>query len=174
MAFPLSLLLHQNGCRWLLAGTAACLLNACAAPWQAVQPGASQSALLAKLGPPPESYALPDGNTRLLWPTRPNGEITTAAVLDANGTVLSLAQVLTAQNFYQARMDVWTLHDVQIRFGLPEQTAYFPLSRLTAWTYRYQDGYWYKLYCFYFDDSGVLRTTQEMPDPLHDPSAFVP
>jgi hypothetical protein len=174
MPFPLPWRARRNARHCVLAGLAACLLNACAAPWQAVPPGASQSALLAKLGPPKESYALPDGTTRLLWPTRPNGETTTAAVIDPAGRVLSLEQALTAQNFYQARVGVWTRHDVQVRFGLPEQTAYFRMSQRTVWTYRFQDGYWYKLYNFYFDDSGVLRNTQDMPDPLHDPAAFVP
>jgi hypothetical protein len=25
------------------------------------------------------------------------------------------------------------------------------------------------MYSFYFDDQGILRTTQKTPDPLHDP-----
>jgi hypothetical protein len=154
----------------LLAGAATLLLGGCANPWQEFHAGATQNALVAKLGPPKEVYTLPDGNKRLLWPTRPYGETTTAAVIDPSGTALSVEQALTDDNFYQAQVGVWTQHDVQIRFGLPEETAYFPLMKRAVWTYRYRENdYWYMLYHFYFDDNGVLRLTQKTTDPLHDP-----
>ncbi len=69
--------------RSLMAVSAAVLLLAgCANPWQRFQAGAAQSDLIAKLGPPKEVYTLPDGNKRLLWPTHPFGETTTAAVVN--------------------------------------------------------------------------------------------
>jgi hypothetical protein len=155
----------------ILASAAALLLAGCANPWQRVQAGASQSDLVAKLGPPKEVYTLPDGNKRLLWPTRPLGETTTAAVVNPAGVVVNIEQALTVENFSQAQVGVWTQHDVQARFGLPEETGYFAGVKLTVWTYRYQqNNYWYMLYNFYFDDKGILRTTQNMVDPLRDPS----
>jgi len=156
----------------MLAGAATLLLSGCANPWQQFQAGAPQSALVAKFGPPKEVYTLPDGNKRLLWPTRPYGETTTAAVVNPSGVTVSIEQALTTQNFDRAQVGTWTQHDVQIRFGLPEETAYYPLMKRSVWSYRFQeDNYWYMLYHFYFDDAGVLRMTQKMVDPLHDPEA---
>jgi hypothetical protein len=156
----------------LVSGALALLLGGCANPWQEFQAGVPESALIAKLGPPKETYLLPDGNKRLLWPTRPYGETTTAAVVDPSGRTLNIEQALTTANFDQAQVGVWTQHDVQMRFGLPEETAYFPLMKRAVWSYRFQENnYWYMLYHFYFDDNGLLQMTQKTVDPMHDPEA---
>lgn len=145
-------------------------LSACANPWQEFQAGASKSALVAKLGPPKEVYPLPNGNQRFMWPTQPLGETTTAADIDPHGMAVSVKQVLTANNFAQAIPQQWTQHDVLIHFGKPEETAYFPLMKRQVWSYRYtENNIWYLLYHFYFDDNGVLQTTQKSDDPLHEP-----
>lgn len=147
-----------------------CCLAACANPWQRFAPGDDVSRVTAGLGMPKEVYPLPDGGRRMLWPTRPFGETTTAADVDASGKVRSIEQVLTNQSLYQAEVGKWTQHDVQVHFGLPEETSYFPLMKRSVWTYRYMDNdVWYMLYHFYFDDAGILRLTQKTPDPLHDP-----
>lgn len=157
-----------------LAGCAA-LLAGCVQPWQGYKPGADQSTVLARLGTPGETYALPDGGRRLMWPTRPFGETTVAADIDANGKIVSVRQVLQDNEFYRAEIGKWTEHDVLVNFGLPEETAYFPLMKRKVWTYRYQESnVWYMMYNFYFDDAGVLRLTQKTPDPLHDPDRHVP
>jgi hypothetical protein len=162
--------------RWTLIGLsalatlAALTLSACANPWQEFQAGTPESTLLAKLGPPKEVYALPNGNKRLMWPTQPLGETTTAADIDPNGIAVTIEQVLTTRHFAQAQPQTWTQHDVLIHFGKPEETAYFPLMKREVWSYRYvENNIWYKLYHFYFDDKGVLQTTQKSDDPLHDP-----
>jgi hypothetical protein len=155
----------------LLAACGATLVLAgCAQPWQSVEQGADQSTVVARLGPPKETYDLPNGGKRLMWPTQPMGETTTAADIDASGKLVSLRQVLTAEEFYKAQIGTWTKTDVLVNFGRPEETAYFPLMKREVWTYRYmEDNVWYMLYSFYFDDQGILRTTQKTPDPLHDP-----
>jgi hypothetical protein len=153
-----------------LACTAALVLGACAQPWQGFQPGEQESAVIARLGQPSEVYNLPDGSKRLMWPTQPMGEITTAADIDAAGKVTSVRQVLQPSEFYRAEPGKWTRNDVLVHFGRPEETAYFPLMKREVWSYRYQeDGVWYELFHFYFDDTGVLRSTQKSPDPLHEP-----
>lgn len=151
-------------------GAAALLtLGACANPWQEFQAGASESALVAKLGPPKEVYQLPNGDRRLMWPTRPLGETTTAAEINPAGIAVNVEQALTANNFAQAQPQVWTQHDVLIHFGIPEETAYFPLMKRQVWSYRYtENNIWYMLYHFYFDNNGVLQTTQKSDDPLHN------
>lgn len=154
----------------LAALALAMLVSACAQPWQNYQAGADVSTVTARLGPPLEVYDLPNGGKRLMWPTQPLGETTTAADIDAAGKVVSVRQILDENEFYKAQMGTWTRKDVLLNFGRPEETAYFPLMKRQVWTYRYMEaGVWYMMYNFYFDDQGVLRTTQKTPDPLHDP-----
>ena len=148
---------------------AAVLLFACAQPWQGFQAGQAESDVIARLGQPKEVYDLPNGAKRLMWPTQPYGEVTTAADIDAQGKVISVRQVLQPSEFYRAEIDKWTKQDVLVNFGRPEETAYFPLMKRDVWSYRYQeDGVWYLMFNFYFDQTGVLRSTQKSPDPLHE------
>lgn len=152
------------------AGLALLALCGCVQPWQRFKPGDDASMLIARLGAPSEVYDLPNGGKRLMWPTQPMGETTTAADVDGTGKVVDVRQVLQNSEFYQAQVGKWTKNDVLIRFGKPEETAYFPRMKREVWSYRYMDdGVWYQLYHFYFDDAGVLRLTQKTPDPLHDP-----
>jgi hypothetical protein len=155
---------------FMLVCTAAFLLAGCAQPWQQFQAGADESTIISRLGPPREVYDLPDGGKRLMWPTQPMGEVTTAADIDASGKIVNVRQVLQPNEFYRAQIGHWTKKDVLVNFGRPVETSYFPLMKREVWTYRYlEDNVWYLMYNFYFDDQGILRLTQKTPDPLHDP-----
>ena len=77
-----------NRLAFLTVCTAVSVLTGCAGPPPQVEPGADQSALVARLGPPKETYDLPNGGKRLMWPTQPMGTTTTAADIDASGKVL--------------------------------------------------------------------------------------
>ena len=148
----------------------AVVLAGCAQPWQNYQAGADQSTLITRLGPPREVYDLPNGGKRLMWPTQPMGETTTAADIDASDKIVNVRQVLQPNEFYRAEIGKWTRDDVLVNFGRPVETNYFPLMKREVWTYRYlEDNVWYMMYSFYFDDQGILRLTQKTPDPLHDP-----
>jgi len=152
-----------------LSCAAILVLGACAQPWQGFQAGQAEGDVIARLGQPKEVYDLPGGAKRLMWPTQPYGEVTTAADIDATGKVISVRQVLQPSEFYRAEIDKWTKQDVLVNFGRPEETAYFPMMKREVWSYRYlEDGVWYLMFNFYFDQTGVLRTTQKSPDPLHE------
>ena len=154
----------------LVALACAVVLAGCAQPWQNYQAGADQSTLITRLGPPREVYDLPNGGKRLMWPTQPMGETTTAADIDASGKIVNVRQVLQPNEFYRAEVGKWTRDDVLVNFGRPVETNYFRLMKREVWTYRYlEDNVWYMMYSFYFDDQGILRLTQKTPDPLHDP-----
>ncbi|TDN70933.1 hypothetical protein [Paraburkholderia sp. BL10I2N1] len=153
-----------------LACLGALVLAGCAQPWQRFQPGEDQSTIISHLGAPRETYDLPNGGKRLMWPTQPMGETTTAADIDASGKIVNVRQVLQPNEFYRAEIGKWTREDVLVNFGRPVETSYFPLMKREVWTYRYQeDNVWYLMYSFYFDNQGILRLTQKTPDPLHDP-----
>jgi hypothetical protein len=152
-----------------LSCAAVLVLGGCAQPWQRFEAGEPEGNVIAKLGQPREVYDLPGGAKRLMWPTQPMGEVTTAADIDAMGKVISVRQVLQPSEFYRAEVDKWTKKDVLVNFGRPEETTYFRLMKREVWSYRYlEDGVWYQLFHFYFDDTGVLRSTQKSPDPLHE------
>ena len=58
-------------------------LSACVQPWDRFKAGEPESAVTAALGQPKETYDLPNGGKRLMWPTQPMGETTVAADIDA-------------------------------------------------------------------------------------------
>ncbi|RKR36323.1 hypothetical protein B0G82_4361 [Paraburkholderia sp. BL17N1] len=58
----------------------ALVLGACAQPEQRVQMGMNEQVVIAKLGPPKETYDLPDGGKRLMWPTQPPARESIAAL----------------------------------------------------------------------------------------------
>ncbi|MGF6572440.1 hypothetical protein ABH945_004561 [Paraburkholderia sp. GAS333] len=160
-----------NRLAFLSACTAALMLASCTEPHQRVEAGADQSELIARLGPPKETYDLPDGGKRLMWPTQPMGSTTTAADLDASGKVLGVRQVLRDSEFHRAEIGKWTRNDVLVNFGRPFETGYFKRTNREVWSYRYmENNIEHLIYHFYFDDQGVLRQTQRSPDPKFDPS----
>jgi hypothetical protein len=146
-------------------------LSGCVQPEQHFEPGMDQSALVARLGPPRETYELPNGGKRLMWPTQPMGSTTTAADIDASGKVVNVRQVLQANEFYRAEVGKWTRDDVLVNFGRPFEKGYFSRMQREVWSYRYmEDNIHHLIYNFYFDDQGILRQTQKTPDPKFDPS----
>jgi hypothetical protein len=71
--------------------------------------------------------------------------------------------------FYRAKVDVWTRNDVLINFGRPAETAYFPRMKREVWSYRYmENNIDYLMFNFYFDEQGILRLTQKTPDPMRE------
>jgi hypothetical protein len=154
----------------LMQGACAIMLAACAQPTQRVEPGMDQAAIVARLGQPGETYDLPDGAKRLLWPTQPMGSTTTAVDLDASGHAVSVRQVLQEKEFYRAEVGKWTRDDVLTAFGRPFETAYFKRMNREVWSYRYmENNVDHLIFNFYFDAQGVLRQTQKQPDPKFDP-----
>jgi hypothetical protein len=147
------------------------VLFGCAQPYQQVEAGADPSAVVARLGPPKETYNLPNGGKRLMWPTQPMGTTTTVADVDASGKVVSVRQVLQESEFYRAEVNKWTRDDVLMNFGRPFETSYFKRMNREVWSYRYvENNINHLIFNFYFDDQGVLRQTQKSPDPMYDPS----
>ncbi|BBO60007.1 hypothetical protein [Mycoavidus sp. B2-EB] len=154
----------------MLMSIATFALAACATPWQNGKFGPDEASAIAKLGQPREVYELPNGSKRLMWHTRPFGEKTTAIDIDADGKISQVRQVLAESEFEQAQIGLWTRHDVLTNFGKPLEIAKFPRMQREVWSYRYRDNdVWYVLYHFHFDSNGTLRSTQQTPDPLHDP-----
>ena len=102
-----------------------------------------------------------------MWPTQPLGYTTIAADVSADGRIKSVRQVLQSAEFSQAQTGTWTKNDVLVHFGRPAESKYASQTGGDVWSYRYrEDGVWHLLYNFYFDQGGVLRLTQQSPDPM--------
>ncbi|PLP97538.1 dethiobiotin synthetase [Cupriavidus pauculus] len=147
---------------------AAVALTGCASPnWRSVVPGENAAELRATLGAPREIYLLPDGSRRWFYPAP--GQTRWAADIDHSGLVVSVRQMLSAEEFGRARIGEWTTRDVLTRFGTPDETSHFPLMHREVWSYRFaQDSMAFATMHFYFDPAGVLRLTQVIPDFLMD------
>ncbi|WP_322013419.1 hypothetical protein [Paraburkholderia sp. J12] len=136
-----------------------------------VAPGDDAAQAVAHYGAPAETYALPDGGKRLLWPTQPFGSTTRAVDVAADGKVQRVSQVLQPAEFNQAQVGAWTQKDVLAHFGRPAESTWYPLAHREVWSYRYvEGGVWHEMYNFYFDRGGVLRLTQKSPDLLNGDS----
>jgi hypothetical protein len=155
----------------LLAASALIVPALASAQSASVQPGADAAQVVAHYGAPAETHALPNGDTRLMWPTQPFGSTTRAVDVSPGGKVVRVSQVLQPAEFNQAQVGTWTRNDVLAHFGKPAESTWFPLAHREVWSYRYvQGGVWHEMYNFYFDRQGVLRTTQTSPDLLNGDS----
>jgi hypothetical protein len=145
------------------------MLTGCVQPWHEFQAGQDQSTIIGRMGPPRETYDLPDGGRRLMWPTQPMGTTTVAADIDASGKIVNVRQVLQINEFNRAQIGTWTRNDVLINFGRPVQTAFFRRTQREVWSYRFMDNnVTPMLFNFSFDTGGILREMQRTPDPLRD------
>lgn len=161
--------MHNRFAR-LFACAGVLVLLACAQPHQQGEAGEDQSVLIARMGGR-ETYDLPNGGKRLMWPTQPMGTTTTAADIDASGKVQSIRQVLQENEFYRAEVGKWTRDDMLINLGRPFETSHFSRTKREVWSYRYvENNINYLIFSFYFDDQGVLRQTRKSPDPMRDPN----
>lgn len=162
-----ALALRVRHARLLPVLAASAVAFGCASPaWQSVPPGASEAELRGALGAPREVYQLPDGSRRWLYPAP--GETKWAAQISPDGRVISVRQMLTAEEFGMARVGEWTMQDVLVHFGAPAETTYFPLMRRKVWSYRCDEGgVQYSTMHFYFNPDGLLVLTQAIPDFLN-------
>lgn len=136
-----------------------------------VQPGDDAARAVSRFGQPTETHVLPNGTTRLMWPTQPFGSTTRAVDVAPDGKIARVSQVLQPAEFAQAQIGTWTQADVLNHFGRPAQSTRYPLADREVWSYRYvEGGVWHQMYNFYFDHDGVLRLTQKSPDLLNGES----
>lgn len=74
--------------------------------------GAGQDRVRENYGPPRETYPLPGGGVRWLYPTKPAGQFTYAAEFDAAGKLTAFRQVLDTQLFQRAAEEKWAQQQV--------------------------------------------------------------
>lgn len=147
--------------RQLLAPIAAALLVAACAtnPFNAdrVPVGASRQDVLARMGQPTRTVAIPGGE-RLQYSLQPYGQLAWMVDLDAAGKVTRVRQVLDTLDFNRIVPGRWTADDVEREFGPPALVEHVGSWNGPILTYRWRDidrsdmFYW-----VYVDAAGVVQ-----------------
>lgn len=149
-----------------LAAIAVALVAGCAHP-DFLRPGMTRDELLSRFGTPSAQRHDPDGDV-LIYSAAPLGQRASAAHLDATGRVTSVEPLLNTEHFATIRVGQWTRDDVLAHFGAPAEHTHTRLY--DVWSYRYREAEtWNSLFSVMFDGSGVVRQTQNGPDPMFDP-----
>lgn len=140
-------------------------LVGCALPAQE-KPGALRAEVLARLGPPSATFALPAGE-RLIYSELPAGFAAYNLDFDATGKLVRNEQVLTQTRFETIPAGVWTLADVQRTFGAPLRVERVARFEGDIWTYRFRQNSDPRLAHVHLDPQGVVRLvmfTDELPN----------
>lgn len=144
------------------------LLVACAglASPEGLPIGATESQVIASMGPPTGRYALPGGGTRLEFARGPQGKETYMVDFDAAGGSTVWDQVLTPQHFMSLEPGI-SSEEVLMRIGHPGSTRAYPRQRLTVWNYRYPtfECLWYQVS---IGDDGKFISAAQGIDPQCD------
>ena len=150
-----------------LAVVAVLLLSACAHP-DNLRVGMTRAELDARFGQPAAQRRDPDGDV-LIYSSAPLGERASAAHLDAQGRVVSVEPLLNTEHFATIQVGTWNKQDVLTHFGRAAEKS--RTRNYEVWSYRYREAEtWYSLFHVMFDDAGVVRQTQNGPDPMFDPT----
>ncbi|QXL85916.1 hypothetical protein KUD94_11960 [Comamonas sp. NLF-1-9] len=152
--------------RRALCLAAAALLAACAAPrWQ--QPGTPLPEVLAALGQPTLTLALPGGGQRLIYSSEPAGRQVLQAEFDAGQRLVALHQVMNEARFMALRPGVDTRTTVLQTFGPPALVEQVVSFRGDIWTYRLLENFIARQAHVHIDPAGVVQRvmfTDEEPD----------
>lgn len=155
--------------RFLRAGITALLValaGACAHP-DGLRIGMTRAELDQRFGTPSATRREGDGEVRI-YTSAPLGQVASAAHLDAQGRVVRVEPLLNTEHFAQIRVGDWTKKDVLDHFGRPAEVT--GTMRYEVWSYRYREAdEWNSMFNVMFDSVGVVRQTQNGPDPMYDP-----
>jgi hypothetical protein len=150
---------------------AACILLAalagCASHPDFLRVGMTRDELDSRFGKPNVERRDGDDDVRI-YTTQPLGQRASAAHVSTDGRVTAVEPLLNTQHFAQIQVDQWNKHDVFEHFGTPAEVR--RTMRYEMWSYRYREGeVWDSLFSVMFDDAGVVKQTQNGPDPMFDP-----
>jgi len=142
------------------------LLGACAHP-DNLRVGMTRDELDARFGKPDAVRHEAAGDVQI-YSSAPLGERASAVHLDATGRVVTVEPLLNTEHFATIQVGAWNKQDVLSHFGRAAEVS--RTRNYEVWSYRYREAEtWYSLFHVMFDGSGVVRQTQNGPDPMFDP-----
>ncbi|MBA2964342.1 MULTISPECIES: hypothetical protein [Ramlibacter] len=126
-----------------------------------LQPGASREEVLSSMGRPTAVVKLPNGNERLQYSLQPAGQYAYMVDLDGNGRMVSLRQVLNANDLGRLNtvgIGQWTRADVEREYGRPARIEHVASWKGDIMTYRWNEGpEMDRFYWVYLDPQNVVR-----------------
>lgn len=141
------------------------VLAACAHPDQ-LRVGMTRQELAARFGTPAATRHDPAGDV-LIYSSAPLGQRASAAHLNASGRVTAVEPLLNTEHFATIRVGEWTKRDILTHFGTPAEVS--RIRQYEVWSYRYRENEtWDSLFHVMFDRAGVVRQTQNGPDPMYE------
>ena len=155
----------MNKLRTFIVVTVASLLAACAHP-DLLRAGMTRQELDQRFGAPAAMRHDRDGDV-LIYSSAPLGQRASAAHLDAQGRVVSVEPLLNTEHFATIKVGEWNKQDVFTHFGRPAEISRIP--RYEVWSFRYRENEaWDSLFHVMFDPAGIVRQTQNGPDPMYE------
>ena len=141
------------------------MLAACAHP-DTIRAGLSKDELIAHFGKPAAERHDAGGDT-LIYVSAPLGQRAAAAHLDSTGRVVSVEPLLNTEHFARIKIGAWDEKDVFEHFGPPAEIS--RILRYKVWSFRYRESEaWDSLFHVMFDAQGIVRQTQNGPDPMYE------
>ncbi len=142
------------------------LLEAACAHPDLLRVGMTRQELDARFGTPAAMRHDPNGDV-LIYSSAPLGQRASAVRLDAQGRVASVEPLLNTEHFATIVVGEWNKHDVLTHFGTPAEIS--RTARYEVWSYRYRENEtWDSLFHVMFDAAGIVRQTQNGPDPMYE------
>jgi len=114
-------------------------------------------------GPPAATRALPAGKG-LVYPLGPQGAHTLLLRIGADGRYQGRENLLTRENFGRLGPGM-SGEEVTALLGPPGRVQRYPLKKLIAWEWRFQDGMDTRLFVVMFDPAGRVVSTAVEEDP---------
>ena len=146
---------------------AAALLAGCAAPGPSLI-GADRATVESRQGRTPAVFPLPGGGERWIYPPGGFQQEAWGVDFDAQGRVVAVTQLKTAERFGKVRIGSANEADILREFGQPRMTQPFPRVQQTGWMYPYlENGVWKSEMVIYFDAQGIVRRIENGPDPRY-------
>lgn len=155
----------MNHVRTFAAVIGVSLLAACAHP-DLLKAGMTRQELEQRFGVP-AAMRHDAGGDVLIYSSAPLGQRASAAHLDAQGRVASVEPLLNTEHFATIKVGDWNQHDVLTHFGTPAEIS--RTRNYDVWSYRYRENEtWDSLFHVMFDAAGIVRQTQNGPDPMYE------
>lgn len=140
------------------------LAAGCAHP-QLLKLQTPRAEIIQSLGDPAAEVALPDGRTRLVYSLQPMAQEVYWVILDGQGRMESVTNVLNRKYFALVRPGADTEESVFRLFGPCVEKYTFHLSRQNAWMYRFLDDGFPMAFWVQFTYEGVVTETGYTLDP---------
>ena len=150
-----------------IAILASLLLAGCASfDGKGLASGSSVAQVEAVMGPPKDKVAVAGGDTIWFYPRGPFSPYTFAVRMSAAGTMLSVEQVLTEQNWSRIRIGQSTGREVRELIGPPMGSKRLERQQREVWGYTVESTIGVRHYLYVqFSADGIVRELVMVRDP---------